>query len=514
MPSYYSHRDDFHQVYQYPSGETIPLKGNSANAKYCVFSPSNSSNNFIIKVQVTADSDPIVNDSIMNFALNTIVDEKYQKYFMKLHGSFYGRIDKDHYYIKSPNSNLNTQDKPVLVLSEVSKPIPLYALLEHPEGFEQLLPKFGNFVHCLLDVGQDIGFAHHDMHTGNILYNSNDQHFVLIDYGRVHIPRVYDKLYERQNEIDKFIKAEKQKFGELYPRYFKDPYTYPITLRNPKTCYEGKEMYILNDLAGLCFIISTQLGIIYNHIVEDLLNVMQNADANPLNKVMLVRRFFKDKVEPDVFALLIGLVWYERLVSEYKKYKDIDRDAENLYIYHRKYYSFVNPNAFNVIKCNMWAFYNSDMKSLIGIWKTYRGAEMDGGRADILNKSEQLGSIFKQKPVQQKVINIYAEPEFYEDDKHVNLNIKAHTTMFGEEYFKILALRDADLLKMKSKEMYPDTSIVGGKAGIQRKIYIEKDTKRKYVKLLKKKWYLDENRGKYRYPFVDGVKDLESVIVK
>jgi hypothetical protein len=538
MREYFHEQRQFHTRYKFHE-ETLSLKGNSANAKFCILRPNNSPKNFIVKIQVTKENDPIVNDSIMNYALNANIDDKYLKYFMQIHGSFWAQIDDDNYYIRRPTSK-DVKVRPAVVVQEVEDPLPLCALLNHPVEFRSMFPKLGNFIHCLLDVAQEIGFAHHDMHTGNILYNTKDKHFVLIDYGRVHIPRMYDENYIRQDDLENFISVEMQKFGREFHRYFQDPYSFPITMRNPKTCYDGKELYILNDIAGLCFTISSELSINFKDTVNNLLKAIENENTNRLSKLMTMRNFFADLVATpqgqEVFAMLIGLVWFVALANEYNKYIKFDRDAERLFIRRKKYYCLVNPNAFSVIKCNMLTFFNTTMKSLIRAWKNFRGSTMDGGR-DVLNRTDINDNFIqknidqkiqdidgrsdiiktdKLKIVQQKTKDIDAEPVFYEDDKPFSMNIKPHSTMLGDEYFKIVALRDADILELSSRDRRSVALTVGGKVKpeVCRKICVDKSTRRKYIKLSNKKWYLDEHRGKYKYSVVNGVKDFSSIVVK
>jgi preprotein translocase subunit YajC len=527
----------FHEVYPPSRDSVTTLKGNSANSKFIVYESTEASNKFIIKVQFAPDDDPIVNDSLICYILRIALDKKYAKYFMQFHGSFLTLASTDHttYYSNQPD-NVESESLdlfPSIVLSEVQKPVPLYKIVEKPEQFKRVLPKLANLIHCLLNLGGEFGFAHHDLHLGNVLYNTVDKNFVLIDYGRAHIPSLFD---ERQYLIDQYISSEESKFmswSEHWDWFFSNPYyDYTNNYRIPKSNYVGKEIYILNDLAGFSVIINDHFEIDYKTHIK-VIKEKTSGVTDELEKTAVIAKYLRQLDQLD-FTIIVGLVWFDALNTEYNKYKTLDQNAKKLIYKRHRCNCLIDRDQFDIIKFNMQTYYISEMKYFIKAWKYVKTRYMYNHVGGRLQDKVRTDSKFDNMLSGVKNINITKqietlelesykdEPEFLESGSQVVLDILPDDTMYGEGYYKIIAARDALEAEMKAaKKVHASGGAHGSvkskkqtKNKQLKKIYIEKDTKRKFVKVSNQKWYLDENRGKYKYSTKNGVKDTQNLIMK
>lgn len=268
----------FHARHPPPDNETkIALKGNSINGLFCYYGDK-----FVIKVQWDHMADPLIKDIYMNAYLNHLMSNDpslrtYEKHFMRLHSYFPGLVEegfttKFYRVQSSPQiSSSPAQIAPCVVLSRVTKHATLAALvrsiMKAPGNvtIPAISKKFGAFMRALIHVAQRTGFSHHDMHFGNVLYDQTAGCFVLIDYGRVHIPKQPNDPMPGAllaNVKDAFANKENNAYLEPFVSEWNDRKVWENmhTMRyaeyapNPRLLDVFDErihpMYILNDIGG------------------------------------------------------------------------------------------------------------------------------------------------------------------------------------------------------------------------------------------------------------------------
>jgi hypothetical protein len=188
----------------------IPFqKSDSANARVAIF-PTDEGKKAIVKVCLSADSDPIHQDA---FVLNTIWTWLTKQnlhnnafYLMGYHDIFTANITTeignaknftgiDVTPVLSSFNQLSTGPRYPCILSpanNVKKTLrgimldayrPEVFIINLNQRFEQLNELFT----YLVNLSHATGFAHNDMHNGNILYDESLEKFVLIDFGRAFV---------------------------------------------------------------------------------------------------------------------------------------------------------------------------------------------------------------------------------------------------------------------------------------------------------------------------------------
>jgi hypothetical protein len=514
----YTSLQDF--IHEYPlltDAVQLELQGNYRNSKYVFY--ESKSGSFIIKVQVHDDNVPIVNDSLINYTLNSALDEKLGKYFMKFYGSFKVKVDKQNQYLHLPGTTVDSNNEalleyPAIVYAEIPKALPLRDFINHRVDFMKVLPKLNDFIHCLLKVGDTIGFAHHDMHMNNIFYNQQDKHFVLIDYSMSHVPKLHN---EKQEDIDRFLSNEAIKFKGQFQDFFDNPYYCDLPgTRIPKGNTEDRVIYILNDIASLSILMNDFIVTPYREHIERLNKKIAEVEGKN-EKRQIIANYLRNRVDPSLFTLFLGLYWYEALHNEYDNYKTQLPHNKDLFVHKLRRWCIMNRDEFDAIKCNMSSFYNTHMKNMVKAWLSVKVKSIVGG--NLHNDENSIFSGFKKLRVARSISSetVEEDHEFNDNTQDIHISLKPSEHMYDDIYFDMIAERDNALAMMKHKKM----QTVGGARGHQkvnskklRKIYVDNDDNRKYVKMSNKKWYLDENRGKYKYNIINGVKDVKSVIVK
>jgi hypothetical protein len=461
-------------------GKKLQLKGTGRNCKVALYQSNINNKNFSIKIQTKNEQEPIVNERIVSYILHQVLDSKYSKYFAKVHGTFWFTIDiqQQNIYVdkndfKSPNEGF--QDCPGIIISEVENSVSLYQIVKDRTDFVSLLPKLNDFFHCLLNVGKRIGFAHHDIHLGNVLYNKESNHFVLTDLEKSHIPELE---HRQQSKIYDFIETEKQAIHhvpnytkckpadgmtmELKEKYinsmklkhanqlmwmnpmdsfFENPYYYrKITKRIPKANHIGKEIYILNDLAELSVLINDYQPVAYKEHISNLNNELAECDTvSEKNKVRV--KHFK-AFDPLTFTLFLGLFWYEALNNRFNKYKTTSCDESDLFYYKNQVCCSMNRDLFDVIKCKMIAFYETDMRETIRAWLHVKIKYSVGG----WDNGDKNADNF---------VFIDEESDFIEDLSKVNVLLKSNASISDEEFSKSLTEREMALTEMLEENKYP-----------------------------------------------------------
>ena len=547
----------------------MQLKGDSANGMICFYdriltgTTQSTWESYVIKVQMNVDKDPIINDSVMNLYLAMLLGtpqlERFKDHFMSIHGSFvssricYAKYDvRNNFNEKVVENNTfcynlldNTiqglqiqKSKPCIVLSKFAQNVPLYEI-SPLDLVTRLSWRLCEFFQALMHMGNTTGFAHHDMHTGNVLFDSLKQRFVLIDYGRSHIP-----LHpNHKNIIDSIVTREKNKFASLniekFQRYHIDSKDVPWRIIKTIDGFQG--MYILNDIGGLCRTLILQIKEeqdgqdLFHYLIKNI-SALQNSimTSNDVTKTCN-EWFIKMRIEADglkgfavfhwffLLATCVGIIWTNTL--------EVVASGHRLTPFREDHhYCLITPVVFEKVKAEMQGLYTTKVFPLVTAWLKYieshqvnqkggsrRSAFQLGGVSDMSTLSH--GKSFKETlDKRMEMIQKMRENEdaWLTDDV---LNNLAKRDMNDKRKFK-LYLQDEEntlipndklsyVVQKKERALDPNSTFVtaysetkpvaGGNLSKPYKIAVERNTKRKYIVKSRAKWYLDENRGKYIY---------------
>jgi hypothetical protein len=565
-----NHAIDFHS--QYPVDPTtyhIKLKMNSANAAFCFYDTTNG-DKLLIKVQLKHDSDPIIHDAVVNFTLNRILADTmykpYKSFFMQVHASFIGLVKHEQPQL-SPQQQKQTPQPMSYVVVQQGQPNPIetrpletrpcvaVSRIENCYTFAQVLAgnwnqptlpfKICQFINALLVLGNGVGFAHNDMHCGNVLYNMTEQHFVLIDYGRVHI---YRHALLGGKELDVCISSieniEKQKgiyLAKAWPIYNNYSTEIPGSFKIIKQKNSPKEslgMYVLNDLANqihavLAYMLNekqivggpqqsdfvsffTPFLTLYNYI--DSTNI---TDIQPLEFAKVIKKAFDLRNDTHLlpFSLMVGYIWYILLKKTYKA-SGLSRIKNPLAV-SNDYVFVVFPEIFEKLKGELTAIYIAIMKPIIRFWTTaynsfYKKNVISGGGFGQEGEMESsatewLMDVIDTKTYQNitnipdktnwldKKLTISNMPKIDVDDDFLDAQFQKYITCFPVVPSKNSVGLQKPLIPLPP---LPSNQIPIAAGGSNKRYYIlktEKKTCRRFVMCKGSKWYLDEHRGKYRY---------------
>jgi hypothetical protein len=530
--------------------DRIVLQMNSVNAAFCFYDTTNS-DNMVIKVQLKSESDPIIHDAVVNFTLNRILAyktyEQYKSFFMKLHASFIGFIDDD----KNPMSYVVVQD-------EGKKPNPIYARpcvavsrIKNCYTFAQCLPQNWNlptfplkicqFINALLVLGNGVGFAHNDMHSGNVLYDMTEKHFVLIDYGRVHIYR-HAKLGEEDLNhcISSIEESEKGKGkGQVLTgdwRYNNYSTETPGKFKIIKNTEVNLGMYVLNDLANqvhavLAYMFNKQNSNFVSFYtpfiaIDTYINFSDIKNIQPILLADTIKKAFDLNNDPThllPFSLMVGYIWYILLNKTYK-----ESGLKTPLAYSNDYVFVVCRETFDVLKEKLTDIYTAIMQPIIRFWTTaheryYKQTKISGGG---FGQEGEMESSAIEKLMESSATewlnddtNTYTDITCNSATKWLDMKIKISNM---EQYPVDVKFLDTQFNKYKNAlpkvvpskgsqnpsnpgSVAPTAAPAAGAAaagGSNKRYYIlktEKKTCRRFVMCKGRKWYLDEHRGKYRY---------------
>lgn len=356
------------------TAQNVALQVNSANSSFCFFDSCQPKQNLIFKVQLNNESDSLVTDSVINRYLQYYLTKRQTnqtllQHFMKFVGSFKVPVEKHSLHIPSGNEvklgklvalNLLARPNtfvPCVVIERIPNPIPLSKVNKlqyfHINALTALFKS-------LIILGNEIGFSHHDLHSGNILMNQDTQTFVLIDYGRSHIPKPDGSDFTTYNKI---INSDSLNHPIKYN------VNNPPWPGIPKVYDKYKGMYILSDIGGLCLVmlndffpeakkqalmekISMMLEIIGKTQTQTKIQLHMNIELpnDVLSNILLIgltwltylENTFKGKIKETVFAKKIELLYknpYNVLVKP-EPFRLIEKEAKDFYLY--KYKTFVD----------------------------------------------------------------------------------------------------------------------------------------------------------------------------
>lgn len=491
----------FHLTVNTQFSKAIKLLVNSSNAAFCFL------DTYLIKVQMNDASDPIIHDAVMNYVLNKVMDGSLnklislKKHFMKIRASYIGCVDENNNYRTDIIKNTDIVFwKPCIVVDRVQNCVTLHQLLNSTLSAEFSIDwhiKLREFTCALLQVGNETGFAHHDMHSGNILFDLTAHHFVLIDYGRVYI--------SDDSCISIISSHEKTKFQSL-------PWTSIKDYNNTNSCgflIPRKEdekdilgMYILNDLANMTHaVLSTpsQKSVLseLNKLVDVLSEVIDLILSNQEQEVQLHGQTLVNIIHGDddlqlklplSLTLVIGYVWYIILHKLHSKHKDAQNLPLALYMAHC---FVVYPQTFEILKPHLVTLYKFVMTPLINEWCSIvfhtSSLQTQTGAAPLQKTKKMTCWLHDKMSIDRQVREAESEflkniqgPTIPSDESRISQNVVLHKPI------DIVApAAGGNSTRHVSLKYY--------------KLNSERQTKRQYVLNKQKKWYLDENRGRYRY---------------
>ena len=553
--------------------DTIPLKGNSANSKFCLYDGDDGSK-MLIKIQMSRDNDPICTDAIVNRYLNYVIQRDFNdsiaKHFMTIRGSFAAPVRDRLDYVINTNANMvpstlvnkgtrkiqaqramNLQYLPSVVINRVSRPKTVCSMGQQIRYYG---PALCAFFKALIDVGRAYGFSHSDMHAANVLMDLDTKQLVLIDYGRAHMVRP-----QVGSELEDYIKEEKAyaktfQGNSIYARLAQYHYeaTY-VAFRHIKANDENMGMYVLNDIGGFSVLAcdavtkyDTVTKLEYLSALDELYDII--ADRNIMTPES-IKNAFKDLLnnrgavfkDPFFRAVCIGLLWIDMIRLIYAKTSIRHRDA--VIVEKANLYCVVDPDEFAKIHKSMGTCYRHYFVPLIDVWKdltspgktsgvtTRSAAIVKGGNQeelqedswdDVLRYISERRDAMKDVNEDKYMKHVGATLEDSDGRSKVSnaareLNTRAMTPSDIKDIVvdALDAKRDASTQSGPQRRNVPAVIVqatrAGGAAKRAYKVISERGTGRKYVNVKRGfKWYLDEHRGQYRY--VDTVAKTMIVI--
>jgi hypothetical protein len=498
------------------------LNINSCNCAFILFK------NYFMKVRISDNSDPLINEVIYTKILNKYDTDLFVKYINHgiISGNCFSDINFSRYKFNIENLNPDIQYQ-FLVTSIISNPLTLYDCITpingHYPSIMLALPI--DEVNTMLDkyakIAKPIGFMHNDLHLDNILFDKD--HFKIIDFGRCFVND------EELNKYDGLLSDFSKYYTIGNIRGIKNITHYSFDNDLRLTNSPNYEFGYLSDIAALSlnFLIRLQKS----YLFPKWCKLDTNLNVINFNKATISKKEI-DEIKNDPFKwLYIGLLWFTCYVNfvNLEQYK-ID-----------KYFVFNKDTIKDLVMCNytfLPKIYETDAcKKYLNNCYTNLQYLFDPE----FNQSGGAMNISDQNNIEKTDYNnIY---ELYLQDKE-NLSDKIIYPSLSDDYrLKHCLSYTSSLyqeLNSKLKTLYkpssrivPSTKIVepsgilsarrypistavidkvipnnkvSAAAGSSKRIYkiiIDRINKRKYIRKSNKKWYLDENRGKYRYADVD-----------
>lgn len=156
----------------------------------------------IIKVALSGDADPLYQDAYVLYILTHFLysQEPLMKHFMTVDTIFTAQLYRPRAGINVADAFVRNQQQfagivvPCIMSPAVSNPVDLHDTASAccAPGIQRrsttaFFEKLEEFIHAVIGISSKTGFVHNDMHAGNVLWDSQQKCFTLIDFGRSYI---------------------------------------------------------------------------------------------------------------------------------------------------------------------------------------------------------------------------------------------------------------------------------------------------------------------------------------
>jgi len=466
------------------------------------------------KIQISDLTDPLINEVIVNKALNAFENKNEPKRFSQY---------KDHFLIKSlpgqpPDKSfyaLQTEHINMLsignFLKNLSDPIKGIELEYTNPVVKKVLAQLDKFVGYLMEVGGKIGFVHNDIHMGNVVLDTNAYMgtgrqlvYKLIDYGRSSITNYTinaDDVQKYCMTVDQVKSILNANFTTSWKRFQVPAY--------------GKNY--MCDSASICLAICLHIGgfpwpewitIKYNNNDYDI-----TIDTNMYGEIQNYTEY------KNIYK---ALLWMSVCIEKYLFHYTKDQNIKTIKLSLLRKSLLLGNFVFNAVEFQK-------ISDVVNTFFELNENLLQGGGKSIkkkLNRKKKMSGGTPENP-QQPVTTSQMPPLKDFDDC-----MKSTNTLIGKELppnletLEIGKMLDrADLFnkctqyqgnalscaaQMRTTEQSKFGALpagiptgVGGARPLQTqktyKIITDKVTARRYIRKSNKQWFLDENRGKYKY---------------
>jgi len=248
--------------------ETINSGANNDNILIASYKKNQNDYKIIIKIQnliTTINKDPIINEILtasIFLLIGTKIDTSLKK-LIDIHTIDLG-ISYISYYKKNWNyneiTNFKSSNSPYkfdkdltqfklchVYISHFIEGQTLYSLYEKVyigQKIEDFIlnEKFINLYNFLINIGNNYGYYHRDLHMGNIIYSIKGKEFVIIDYGRTTFNIENEKLI---NAVNKITQYQMYKLMNIK----NDELTYETIINNNDIYYKYKNLFIFDIIS-------------------------------------------------------------------------------------------------------------------------------------------------------------------------------------------------------------------------------------------------------------------------
>lgn len=155
-----------------------------------------------VKVQISDQSDPLINEVIVTQILNIVQRDKNRVLFSEyvdhcIYRDCKNRICctdvKEYETLIIKNMNITSLDS---MFDNMPDPFPVVKCASHQKQYEGFLKNLEHYMIQYTEVASSVGMTHNDMHHNNIVIDHNTSKFKVIDYGRssINLDPKYNKL--------------------------------------------------------------------------------------------------------------------------------------------------------------------------------------------------------------------------------------------------------------------------------------------------------------------------------
>ena len=422
----------------------------------CIYSEQNG---FFYKIQTNKNEDPLGIEAIITDILSTKAPILFSKYVAHFTCDANCNVK-----VQDEDKTMNIRDKIVLVTKTIPGIQGLFDYITNPScKICVFLEQLNAFIGSYIKIAESLGFIHQDLHMDNIvcsISDTNETIIKIIDFGRSYIN--VSKMIEKNDEINKLKFSIEHNITSEHG-YMCDVATLAI---NVITCSIRPCMILANDINKYIYKRNGVLKVNSNWIIK--------FSNDPSSQFY----FFDLGI---IFFTIICLAWVNHnsnnSVMEYIKIED---SFVNIYI------SNMRNNGNPIILSNgviRTRTYNQISDKVIPVFlDIYKKTTSEQGGGHLQDFFANIKNRY------YKITPIKLCPDNLEEVKEFD-NI---------EDIKLLLTQESGFILRET------TNATGGnypqiRKYRSRKIYIEKQTGRKYVIIKRHKWYLDQNRGKYRY---------------
>ena len=415
--------------------------------------------NLFTKVQFASICDPLINEVIILKTLNKMFSKVEPPIFPKYVRHFLDNISGYQNYCQIMQTDVITDLNP---LSNILKA----PNMNRDLCFNDIISFMEKYKECAATCG----LTHNDLHLNNIVTGNNKSQLILIDFGRAHID---------ETKLSSVINSDS------------DVYDLFCTKQPTPTTYLIENLFHIKDI---------EYGYMCD-IATLALNTMPYMLPNLRGKCAWLKFLYYASDRIDLHVTLTeyknttyttiyteGLLWF---ICAYVIHYEIKLWDSTPFTINIKDIKDIRGEMLLLNGVFNPSIYNSNKDKIHTMWTTFPHLVHGGRRKSGIKKG---GNVPITMPRPRKKDNDLPKPEEYDlPDKE-----------FLDKWMKLAIIPTTNLLNAMYKRPKGGKS-KGGKSGKKSyKLYVDKDG-RKFIKKNKKEngWYLDNNRGRYRYSTLD-----------